>query len=281
LFLIHFYAWGKVRRSGHGNKSGVLLLIIMMAVTTNRAGTVSALLVWIGAGVALACALAVVAAGFGNRTGMWDYRAALTALRWSVYIAAGAGVVALAGLALATAARAATLAVLGAVGVLIALVLVLPAWNLQRIANHVPRIHDITTDTEHPPQFVALLAPRQKAPNGAAYGGPKLAKEQQAGYPDIRPVALDSPPAQVFDRALAVAKKMGWEIAAADAAQGRIEATATTFWFGFKDDIVIRITPASNGGSRLDMRSMSRVGRSDIGTNARRIRAFLAALEMR
>lgn len=253
----------------------------MMAATTNRAGTVNALLVWIGAGVALACLLAMLGSGFGNRTGMWDYRAALTTLRWSVYIAAGAGVVALAGLVLAATARAGMLAAVGAAGVLIALVLVLPAWNLQRIASQVPRIHDITTDIENPPQFVALLAVRQKAPNGAVYGGPKLAKEQQAGYPDIKPAVLDSPPAQVFDRALAVAKKMGWEIAGADAAQGRIEATATTFWFGFKDDIVIRITPASNGGSRLDMRSMSRVGRSDIGTNAKRIRAFLAALEMR
>lgn len=157
---------------------------------------------------------------------------------------------------------------------------VLPAWNLQRTAHQVPRIHDITTDTENPPQFVALLAVRQKAPNGAAYGGAKIAQAQKAAYPDITPAQLDTPPAQAFERALDVARNMGWEIIAADKVQGRIEATATTFWFRFKDDVVIRIVAAGNG-SRLDVRSMSRVGRSDLGTNARRIRAFLKQLQSR
>jgi uncharacterized protein (DUF1499 family) len=67
---------------------------------------------------------------------------------------------------------------------------------------------------------------------------------------------------------------MGWEIAEADAAAGRIEATDTTFWFGFKDDVVIRIRPAEDGGSIVDIRSKSRVGMSDVGANAARIRAF-------
>jgi uncharacterized protein (DUF1499 family) len=141
-----------------------------------------------------------------------------------------------------------------------------------------PSIHDITTDTENPPQFVALLAARQKAPNGAAHGGARVAQAQKAAYPDITPTKLDLPPARAFERALNVAGNMGWKIVAANQAEGRIEATATTFWFRFKDDIVIRIV-ASGNGSRLDLRSMSRLGRNDLGTNARRIRSFLNQLQ--
>lgn len=141
-----------------------------------------------------------------------------------------------------------------------------------------PRIHDITTDTDNPPQFVALFAARQKAPNGAAYAGAKVAQAQKAAYPDIKPTLLNVPPAQAFERALAVARNMAWDIVAAEQAQGRIEAIATTFWFRFKDDVVIRIV-ADGNGSRLDIRSMSRVGHSDLGANAKRIRAFLKQLQ--
>jgi uncharacterized protein (DUF1499 family) len=70
---------------------------------------------------------------------------------------------------------------------------------------------------------------------------------------------------------------MGWQIVDANASEGRIEATDTTFWFGFKDDIVIRVA-ATSGGSRIDVRSVSRVGRSDVGTNAKRIRCYLKRL---
>jgi uncharacterized protein (DUF1499 family) len=86
------------------------------------------------------------------------------------------------------------------------------------------------------------------------------------------------PPDVAFDKALAAAREMGWDIVDAKPAEGRIEATDTTFWFGFKDDVVIRISPTSEG-SRIDVRSVSRVGRSDIGTNAKRIRAYLEKLK--
>jgi uncharacterized protein (DUF1499 family) len=71
---------------------------------------------------------------------------------------------------------------------------------------------------------------------------------------------------------------MGWEIIAADSARGRIEAVATTRWFGFIDDVVVRISE-DGSRSRIDVRSVSRVGRSDVGANARRIRAYLDRLE--
>jgi len=88
---------------------------------------------------------------------------------------------------------------------------------------------------------------------------------------------LNRPPDRAFDLALAALHEMGWDLVAADATAGRIEATDTTFWFGFKDDVVIRVRPA-DGGSRVDVRSLSRVGVGDVGTNAKRIRAYLDVL---
>jgi uncharacterized protein (DUF1499 family) len=144
-------------------------------------------------------------------------------------------------------------------------------------AAGVPPIHDVTTDTEHPPQFVAVLPLRAGALNPVEYGGPDVAAKQHKGYADIAPLSLTLAPNRAFDRALAVARTMGWEMVASDPAAGRIEATDTTFWFGFKDDVVIRVTPAP-GGSRVDVRSLSRVGGGDIGANAARIRQYLKAL---
>jgi uncharacterized protein (DUF1499 family) len=141
----------------------------------------------------------------------------------------------------------------------------------------VPRIHDITTDADDPPRFVALLAPRRASSNGADYGGPTVAAQQKWDYPDIRPMLLPDPPERAFARVEVAARAMGWHIAAAVSAEGRLEATDTTRWLRFKDDIVVRVALAPNG-SRLDVRSVSRIGRSDLGLNARRIRAFLARL---
>jgi uncharacterized protein (DUF1499 family) len=151
----------------------------------------------------------------------------------------------------------------------------LPLQWLQRAS--LPVINDITTDTANPPAFVAILPRRVDAPVPAAYPGGTFAQAQREAYPDIAPLVLRIPPAAAFAKAEDVARTGGWEIVAADQAAGRIEATATTAWFGFKDDIVVRITPTPQG-SRIDVRSVSRVGKSDLGTNAKRIRAYLARL---
>lgn len=145
-------------------------------------------------------------------------------------------------------------------------------------ARMVPRIHDISTDTNNPPQFVALLSVRQAAPNGADYAGDVIAKLQHRAYPDIKSLKVGATPDQTFERALNVVKSLGWKIASADKGQHRIEATDTTYWFEYKDDVVIRIT-ASPDGSVVDVRSMSRVGKSDLGMNAKRIRLFFERLK--
>ena len=110
------------------------------------------------------------------------------------------------------------------------------------------------------------------------YGGAEVAAKQRASYPEIAPAELSLPPDRAFDRALAAAHAMGWEVVLSDPAGGRIEATDTTFWFGFKDDVVVRVIPQPTG-SRVDVRSLSRVGGGDIGANAARIRAYLAKLK--
>ncbi|MGE5299769.1 MAG: DUF1499 domain-containing protein, partial [Acidobacteriota bacterium] len=166
---------------------------------------------------------------------------------------------------------------LALLGLAIAGALVFIAWHWMQLASGLPPIHDITTDTESPPKFVAILPLRKKASNPPDYGGPAIAAQQHKAYPDIKPLILGVPPGEAFDKAIAVARKMGWNIVDANKAAGRIEAVATTFWFGFKDDIAIRVEK-SGAGSRVDIRSVSRVGVSDIGTNAVRIRKFLAEM---
>lgn len=149
--------------------------------------------------------------------------------------------------------------------------------------DNIPPIHDISTDTVDPPEFVAVMPLRADAANTAEYGRSdgmtpdELARLTRDAYPDLMPVRLSVPPAEAFERALAAVEALGWEIVAAEPADGRIEATDTTFWFRFKDDIVIRIRPTSDG-SVVDARSVSRVGRGDAGTNARRLRAFFDRL---
>lgn len=148
--------------------------------------------------------------------------------------------------------------------------------SMRAEAQRVPAIHDITTDTVSPPAFVALAPVRADAPNGVDYVTDPA--EQKKAYADITTFRSTLAPAELFDRAVAVAEAQGWEIVSRSREEGRIEATDTTLWFGFKDDVVIRIVADEAGGSKLDMRSMSRVGKSDLGKNAERIRAFLAAL---
>jgi uncharacterized protein (DUF1499 family) len=145
-------------------------------------------------------------------------------------------------------------------------------------AKQAPPIHDIATDTENPPRFLAIVPLRSDAPNSIEYEGEAISKQQHAAYPDIQPAILAESPDVAFQRALTSARDLGWEIVAAVPNEGRIEATDTTIWFGFKDDIVIVVTPGA-GGSRVDVRSLSRLGKSDLGKNAARVRTYLRQLQ--
>ena len=231
------------------------------------------------------CVLAVVAllmllsAPIGYRSEFVGLQTAFLLLRWGAYLGAGAAVLSLLAVILNLTRprdKRGGMAI-AACGLLLgAAVFGFPASQLYA-ARAVPVIHDITTDTNDPPSFAAVLPLRANAPNSVDYGGPEVATQQRSAYPDIGPVTLSVPPPQAFERALTAVRAMGWDLVASDASAGRIEATDTTFWFGFKDDVVVRVRPA-NGGSRIDIRSVSRVGRGDVGMNAKRIRAYLEEL---
>ncbi|HEY5595351.1 MAG TPA: DUF1499 domain-containing protein [Nitrospiria bacterium] len=226
-----------------------------------------------GFGLAVLTALAVALAGLGSRWGWWHFRTGFEILKWGGYAGLAAAAVSLIGSVAARPGGTRRGFVPAVAGLIIALVVAGVPWQWKQTAGRVPPIHDITTDTENPPAFIAILPLRADAPNPAAYGGPEIAAQQRAGYPNMGPLILPVPPALAFDRALGAARDLCWKIVDSNPNNGRIEATDTTFWFGFKDDIVVRVTPSENG-SRIDVRSVSRVGRSDVGTNARRIEKF-------
>ncbi len=137
-----------------------------------------------------------------------------------------------------------------------------------------PPIHDITTDTAMPPHFAKARMLRGPDDNSAEYPGAAVAEQQLAAYSDIVPLETGLPPTEAFAVALSVVDQLQWQRIAHDPGQGRIEAVDRSLFFGFTDDIVIRIT-ADNGGSRIDIRSASRSGVGDLGVNADRIRNFM------
>jgi uncharacterized protein (DUF1499 family) len=226
--------------------------------------------------LAAVAAVAAVLAGWGSRRGWWPFGLGFRFLSWSVVGASAAALLALIGLwATRRGAKRGRVRAMGALALALA-VAAIPLSYLWK-ARNVPAIHDISTDTANPPAFSAVVPLRKGAPNPVEYGGPTVAEQQRAAYPDVQPAFLNVSPVLAFDRALEAARAMGWRIVEANPAQGRIEAVDTTRWFGFQDDVVVRVVPAE-GGSRVDVRSLSRVGRSDVGANAKRIRAFLARL---
>ena len=227
-----------------------------------------------GAVASLVAALAAVMlllAGPGYRIGVWSLPTGFMVLRWGAYL----GIV---GLLLAGAAlwKARGRSLLGAAALVVAIVTVGVPLYFQRLAASAPPIHDITTDTANPPTFHAVVPLRKDARNSLEYSQ-EVARQQRDAYPDIKPLVVEIPAAQVFDRAVRAAREAGWELVNVSAESWRIEATDTTTFFGFKDDIVVRLTPIDSR-TVVDVRSVSRIGRGDAGTNARRIREYLAAL---
>jgi uncharacterized protein (DUF1499 family) len=217
--------------------------------------------------LAVLAVLLLVISGPGTRAGLWPLRVGVGMFAGALLVGLAAAGAAIVGLALPL-LRARSTPVLVAALMLGAASAAVPLDYVRRV-KALPYINDITTDIEHPPQF----APPKTYQS-------HFAELQQIGYPDLRPLELALSPTQAFARAAKTAGSHGWEITALDESAGRIEAVVTTRWFGFKDDVVIRITPAG-AGSRVDMRSKSRLGRSDVGTNAHRIQEFLTRMDAR
>ncbi len=229
---------------------------------------------WLAVAALVITVLLVAYTGPAYRAGWIDIRMAIfTLLRWCFYGAVACVVLGLAA-AIANFWRGSrTLAAAGVITLVVGLGLAINFIAWRSTGQSVPPIHDISTDLQDPPVFVDIVPLRAGAPNPPEYAGSETAEQQRAAYPDLESIRVAVPPAQAFSAALDVTGRMGWELVAQAPAQGRIEATDTTRYFGFKDDVVIRVR-ADSEGSIIDVRSKSRVGRSDVGTNAQRIRSF-------
>jgi uncharacterized protein (DUF1499 family) len=231
------------------------------------------------AGFVLAVTAAGIAmlTGLGSRWDLWHYATSFLLLKVAVMVGILSFAISLAGAVITRPGTWSGGFRRSVFGIAISFFVVSIPLSWYAAAREAPLIHDITTDAGDPPQFSAILPLRAKASNSSDYGGHEVATLQHAAYPDVKPLTLSTPPDQAIDRALAAARSLGWTIMQKDRQEGRIEAMDTTIWFGFTEDIVIRVRP-ENDGSRIDIRSVSRVGTGDMGTNADRIRMFMKKL---
>jgi uncharacterized protein (DUF1499 family) len=215
--------------------------------------------------------IVVAASAVGYRLGWWQAITALTISEWAVYAAALGLVLSMIGAVVSRPGAGRRGFLLGLLGVTASLPVVAIAIQWEYATQTYPSINDISTDIRDPPVFWDM-------PNPTVYPGAETAALQRAAYPDLVPLNVSLAPDRVYALAMALTKDKGWEIVADEPKEGRIEAVDRSLLYGFKDEIVIRIT-ASDGGARVDLRSRSRIGRIDRGVNAKRIRSFLAALK--
>jgi len=214
---------------------------------------------------------AVVASGIGYRLGWWQVGTALNISEWAAYVATLGLVVSVIGAVLSRPGARQRGLLLSLLGVAASLPVVAIGVQWEYATRTYPPINDISTDTDDPPVFWDM-------PNPTEYPGAETAALQRVAYPDLAPLILTVAPDRAYALALELVRDKGWEIVADEPKDSRIEAVDRSFLYGFKDEIIIRIA-ASDGGARVDLRSRSRIGRIDRGANARRIRAFLAALK--
>ena len=233
-------------------------------------------LAYAGLALAVLCVAAAMASGLGYQAGLWHFRTGFLILRTAFFVSLAAGVLSILGIVLSRGARAPLVS--GLVGLVIALGFAYVPWQWKQTLDALPYIHDITTDTDNPPQFIAAAQLRKEGDHPVAYDGPEVADQQKSAYPDLAPLMTTTPKDKVFEAARQTIQDMDLQLTGADLAEGRLEASDTSFWYGFTDDLVVRIAETPQG-TRVDVRSKSRVGRSDLGQNAKRVRAFLQRLK--
>ena len=165
-----------------------------------------------------------------------------------------------------------------AIAVIFSAIAIALPLGMMTTAKNVPPIHDISTDLVNPPEFVAIAPLRADAPNPVEYAGAEAAEQQRTAYPDLQTLTYSQSKPELVEASKQAVENLGWELVNTDANEGIVEATETTAWFGFKDDVIIRVT--DNDSERLvDIRSKSRIGKSDLGKNAARIHALIDELD--
>lgn len=238
---------------------------------------------WLSFVVAALCGAAALASGYGYQHEWWGLVDGLDMITWASYAALGAVFVALLVVIMPPYRGGVFTRVLGVVTLVIGIATLVPAWQEEQIpyVHKLPlaaaRLADITSDVGNPPTFMDLVAVRGEVPQPPSYGGVDFARLQTQYYPDIQPVRIKMSPQEAFKKAQAVVESLGWQVISSVPDQGRIEAVATTKWFGLKDDVVVRVSYIDTG-AKIDVRSKSRVlynWTGDKGENARRVREFL------
>ena len=241
--------------------------------TNGRKWWASALLV--GAVIGLAC---LPIGALGAKLGVWGFMGGFMMLAVGTVLAAAVFFLGIIAFAVSVSKKLPSERSAVLVGVAVSALILALMGSQFMTAQSVPPIHNISTDTEDPPAFDKIVALRGADSNPLAYDADALAALQREAYPQVQSLISDVAPGEMLNRAVAVLEEMGLEIVDTNAAQGRVEATDTTFWFGFKDDVVVRVRPQGSG-SIVDVRSVSRVGQSDLGKNAERISEILAGLQ--
>ncbi len=249
----------------------------MDALTSSADKPVARWLVRIGFILAVLCAAALVLSGLGYRLELWGYMGGFGIIKWAFKLSIAAVVLSIVGLVISSRRTGATLT-MGLLGIIIGGMAVYVPWSWKQTLDAHPYIHDITTDLNDPPAFVVVASMRGEGDHPVTYDGPEVAAQQREAYPELQSLLVSADPATVFAAAKSVVESMGMEMVDASQSDLRIEATQTSMFYGFKDDIVVRIVAVPDA-TKVDVRSKSRVGRSDIGQNAKRIKKFLAKLE--
>lgn len=218
--------------------------------------------------------LLVVLPGPLYRFGIIELGTAFTGFKYGVFV----GIAALILLVLQVLFKRDTVTVgSAAIAVVLSAIAIGIPLSMMSKGKSVPPIHDISTDLINPPEFVAIAPLRADAPNPVTYAGIETAEQQRTAYPELKTLNYPQSKTELVSAVEQAVKNLGWELVNTDSSKGIVEATDTTAWFGFKDDIVVRVN--EEGSKRLiDIRSKSRVGGSDLGKNAERIHTFIEEL---
>ncbi|MFP8489973.1 DUF1499 domain-containing protein [Gracilimonas sp. Q87] len=228
-----------------------------------------------GTTLAIIGGLTVILSGYGYQWGWWSFGFGFSIIPWGTGVAILGGLISAIGFfKIPDRTKNQTIAGTFGIGLAIIALVNIGYWYLE-IQKGYPPIHDITTDTVHPPQFDEIIPLRVDAPNAHEYifeDGP--AETQKSFYPDISPIETSLSYDEAYNKALDTAKDMPWTLVNESREEGKIEAYEKLPWYGFIDDVVIRVDTTETG-SRIDIRSKSRIGRGDLGINAERIRSYV------
>ncbi len=224
--------------------------------------------------------LLVALSGPLHRFSIISLGAAFSGFKYGVYIGSAALIllIVLLALQMISKRKIITLNSTAIVAIFSAVAIIIPLGMLNK-GTSVPPIHDISTDLVNPPKFDAVASLRVNASNPVTYAGATSAEQQRQAYPELKTLTYSQSKAELVAAVEQVTINLGWALVDTDISTGKVEATDTTTWFGFKDDIVVRVN--DRGDKReVDIRSKSRIGASDLGKNAKRIHDFIEELNV-